>query len=80
MAEFRLGDVRLRQQVEPGAAAVTFANVELRRGTGRLEAELRFGGSTVGVNFVDVEKKQEQRARNRKTSSSRGQKRSRHFQ
>jgi arylsulfatase A-like enzyme len=56
-AEFRLGDVRLRQEVPPGAGAVTFSSVALGRGAGRLEAELVFGGSTVGVNFVDVEKR-----------------------
>jgi hypothetical protein len=40
--------------VAAGSKEVAMAGVELRSGAGRLEAELRVGDRTLGVQYVDV--------------------------
>jgi arylsulfatase A-like enzyme len=53
-AQFRLNGASVEKPVAAGSKEVAMAGVELRSGAGRLEAELRVGDRTLGVQYVDV--------------------------
>ncbi len=57
-AHLALGDVHLREKVEPGATGAGFPDVPLPAGPGRLEAWIAPGGgkATTGVLYVDVDR------------------------
>ncbi len=53
-AYFKLRNVLLRHDLEPGDESLTFSSVKLPKGPSRLEAWIDLGGQAIGMQYVDL--------------------------